>query len=157
MNDTILKFTGSARFLSNFWPARVEFEGYTYPTVEHAYVAAKSTDENFRAKIRMTESPSDVKKLGRRILLRSDWKDIKVDVMWDLLLSKFENPELAEKLIRTYPAKIEEGNSWNDRFWGISPVGSGEGKNVLGILLMMLRSILWLEWQNSELVKILDD
>ena len=38
------EFQGEYRFLSNFWPAPVEFEGITYPSVEHAYQSAKTMD-----------------------------------------------------------------------------------------------------------------
>jgi hypothetical protein len=37
-------FHNEYRFLSNFYPAEVSFEGLVFPTVEHAYVAAKTTD-----------------------------------------------------------------------------------------------------------------
>lgn len=37
----ILRFHGRFRFLSNFWPASVVMDGEVYPTVEHAYQAAK--------------------------------------------------------------------------------------------------------------------
>jgi len=36
-------FKGDFRFLSNFYPVNVDYEGIMYPTVEHAYVAAKNT------------------------------------------------------------------------------------------------------------------
>lgn len=39
--------------------------------------------------------------------------------------------------------KIEEGNSWGDQFWGVTPSGvSGDfrGQNHLGILLMKIRA-----------------
>ena len=34
-------FRGELRWLSNFWPARVKFAGYTFPCVENAYQAGK--------------------------------------------------------------------------------------------------------------------
>ena len=40
----VTEFQGEYRFLSNFWPAQVVFEGVTYPTSEHAYQAAKTLD-----------------------------------------------------------------------------------------------------------------
>src|SRR4051812_21328901 len=44
----IAEFQGEYRFLSNFWPATVEFEGIRYPTAEHAYQAAKTLDAKER-------------------------------------------------------------------------------------------------------------
>lgn len=37
------RFDGPFRFLSNFYPCTVEFVGYTYPTTEHGFVAAKTS------------------------------------------------------------------------------------------------------------------
>ena len=37
-------FRGEYGFLSNFNKSRVEFEGMTYPSVEHAFQAAKNPD-----------------------------------------------------------------------------------------------------------------
>jgi hypothetical protein len=56
--------------------------------------------------------------------------------MYDLLRKKFANyPLLRKMLMETGDAILIEGNYWNDRFWGIC----GEGLNVLGILLMLVR------------------
>lgn len=44
----IESFYGEYRFLSNFWYAKTKYEGNEYPTVEHAYQAAKSNDEHIR-------------------------------------------------------------------------------------------------------------
>ena len=49
--EKIGEFQGRYRFLSNFWPATVEFEGMTYPTVEHAYQSAKTLDMGERRRI----------------------------------------------------------------------------------------------------------
>lgn len=38
------RFSGEYRFLSNFYLAEVELDGEVYPTVEHAFQAAKSPD-----------------------------------------------------------------------------------------------------------------
>src|SRR3954468_6821071 len=52
-------FQGEYRFLSNFWPAGVEFEGITYPTAEHAYQAAKTLDVALRKRIAAEPTPAD--------------------------------------------------------------------------------------------------
>ena len=44
----INEFQGDYRFLSNFHPAEVEMDGIKYPSVEHAYQAAKSLDKDER-------------------------------------------------------------------------------------------------------------
>ena len=50
---------------------------------------------------------------------------------------KFSDPTLRAQLIATGDAELIEGNTWNDTFWGVC---RGTGKNMLGTLLMELRS-----------------
>jgi len=44
-------FRGPYRWLSNFEPSPVEFDGVIYPTVEHAYQAAKNESPLYRKHI----------------------------------------------------------------------------------------------------------
>lgn len=137
---TIGPFKGDYRWLSNFWPAKVIFEGHEYPSVEHAYVAAKTTNEMEREVIRSTKSPGEVKRLGRQLDLREDWNDIRLQVMEDLVRQKFQNhDDLREKLLATGEEEIIEINTWNDTFWGQC---KGKGQNNLGKLLMKIRETL---------------
>lgn len=60
--------------------------------------------------------------------------------MYSLVWKKFHNnPELKALLLATGDAQLEEGNAWGDVYWGISPVGSGQGENHLGRILMKVR------------------
>lgn len=45
MSDAIDRFSGPHRFLSNFYPSPIIYDGVAYPTVEHAYQAQKTLDE----------------------------------------------------------------------------------------------------------------
>lgn len=135
--DPITSFNGRFRFLSNFAPAKVELDGVEYPTVEHAFQAAKSLDNKDRKKIREAPTPGKAKRLGRKVKLRSDWERIKIPLMYDLLYKKFVQPDFKRALLNTGDRQLIEGNSWGDRFWGESPVGNGS--NHLGKLLMQLR------------------
>lgn len=126
-------FKDEYRFLSNFWYCDVSFEGQNYRSVEHAYVAAKTTDINLRKHIQTISSVSDVKSFGRKILLRSDWEDIKFDVMTELVCIKFLVEPLRTKLLATGDAYLEETNHWGDTCWGVC---NGVGKNMLGKILM---------------------
>ncbi len=56
--------------------------------------------------------------------------------MKEVLNKKFQNPELKEKLLSTGTAILIE-DSKTDNFWGIGK--KGEGKNMLGKLLMEIR------------------
>lgn len=133
---TISDFTGEYGFLSNFHSSAVEFEGKLYRTVEHAYQAAKTTDEAERRKIRDALYPNVAKKLGRRVTMRPGWDGMKVEVMLGLVRKKFAEPELRAKLLATENAKLVEGNWWHDTFWGVC---QGVGKNHLGKILMRVR------------------
>ena len=131
------RFEGPHSFLSNFYPSEVRYEADVYPTVEHAFQAAKTLDASERARVRDAQSPALAKRLGRKVALRSDWERIKVDIMRQLLVQKFESPELAEALRTTVGHDLIEGNTWNDRFWGVC---RGRGQNHLGRLLMEIRA-----------------
>ena len=82
---TIGSFTGPYRFLSNFWSCCIAFEGHSYRTVEHAFQAAKTLDEDERRRIRNEPSAAGAKQRGKHATLREDWEQIKVGVMRDLL------------------------------------------------------------------------
>jgi ribA/ribD-fused uncharacterized protein len=134
----ISEFQGEYRFLSNFWPATVEYEGITYPTSEHAYQAAKTLDANDRRRIAAMATPSEAKKAGRALKLRTDWDTAKFRVMEDVVRDKFtRHSDLAAKLLATGDALLEEGNAWGDRVWGVY---QGQGENRLGLILMKVRT-----------------
>jgi len=129
-------FRGGYRFLSNFYPARVEFEGEFYPSTEHAFQAAKTDDVGLRRKVRQAKTAGEAKALGRKLPLRRDWERVKLDVMLDLLRKKFGRPPLTGLLLDTDDLRLVEGNTWGDRYWGVA---DGHGKNHLGRLLMQVR------------------
>jgi N-glycosidase YbiA len=135
--EPIAHFRGEYSFLSNFYPCTILYEGEIYPSAEHAYVAAKTTDRAIRAHIRTLHYAGDVKKFGRTVTLRDGWNDVRVAEMRKILDSKFSDPVLWNKLRATAPAELIEGNYWGDKFWGQCPVG--EGRNELGKLLMAIR------------------
>jgi ribA/ribD-fused uncharacterized protein len=147
----ITQFRDQYRFLSNFWPAVVFFEdnveGRWYPTVEHAYQAAKSLNVRNRKEIAEASRPGDAKRLGKRIAIRSDWETIKVQVMEQLVRQKFfKYPKLGAMLLATGNEKLIEGNTWGDTCWGcvwkVNSSGNGEwvGQNHLGKILMKVRA-----------------
>lgn len=131
-------FFGEYRFLSNFYPGEIEFEGIKYPTVEHAYQASKTLDENIRKCVASLPTPMDAKKSGSRsIELRSDWERVKFDIMKECVSKKFNIPELKEMLLNTGSAELIEGNTWGDKIWGVC---EGQGQNLLGKILMEIRN-----------------
>ena len=58
--------------------------------------------------------------------------------MEEALRAKFNIPEFKEKLLATGEMHLEEGNNWNDTFWGVD-LKTGKGENHLGKLLMKIR------------------
>lgn len=132
----INSFSGPYRFLSNFYPAVVLLDGVPYPTVEHAFQAAKTADTGDRAIIRSLPTPLEAKAFGKRVLLREDWETVKIEVMTDLVRQKFHQVELREKLLATGDQTLVEGNRWGDMYWGVC---RGQGMNWLGRILMKVR------------------
>lgn len=135
--EPIKGFGGEYRWLSNFAPCKIIYEGLEFPCVENAYVAAKTTDVDLRRQFQNCQ-PGTAKRLGRYLVLRPDWMEIRVDVMRNLLLQKFNQSTYRDLLLATEGQYIEETNNWGDRFWGVD----GTGKNMLGVLIMQIRDIL---------------
>ena len=138
----INKFDGKYAFLSNCVESKISFEGLTYPTVEHAFQAAKSLSEEEQAAISIAKTPGIAKRLGRKVVLRPDWEEVKIEVMRQCLAKKFEHPDLYAKLLATGDEELVEGNHWHDNFWGVCSCEQcqSQGLNYLGKLLVELRS-----------------
>eukprot|EP00913_Durusdinium_trenchii_P020507 g19265.t1 len=137
------RFQGPYKFLSNFFWSELDFQGLRYPSVEHAFQAAKLVENQQRVAYGFT-SPSlsfgEAKRLGRQVALRKDWKEIREEVMAECLLAKFENPDLRKQLLSTGDRELVDGHSGSpDLIWGYH-IPSKKGENRLGILLMELRS-----------------
>jgi N-glycosidase YbiA len=143
----INSFSGRYSFLSNFYPCEIEYQGIKYPTVEAYYVAMKVNSNqiingihyslnDFREMISKISTPGQVKRLGRKVSLRKDWNEIKLELMNWAVREKFKDENLKELLLSTGDQELIEGNTWNDTFWGVC---NGKGKNHLGKILMKVR------------------
>jgi len=140
--EKIKEFQNQYRFLSNYWPVKITYEGLIYLSSEAAFQAAKTLDMEKRKEF-TTMVPGTSKKAGRFLDLRDDWEYIKRKIMYDIVKIKFtENQELKGLLLDTYPLELEEGNKWNDTYWGVC---DGKGSNVLGFILMLIRAELMIE------------
>jgi len=141
---TIKRFKTPYEWLSNFYYSPVEYNENIFPTVENAFQLAKvETPTQCITEAFMKATPKEAKAMGRRVKLRVDWDIIKVDIMHQLLISKFTNDSLRDKLLGTGNVLLQEGNYWNDDYWGID-LRTGKGKNTLGNLLMRVRTEI--EW-----------
>ena len=129
------EFRGKYFFLSNFYNVRVTYNGFTYLNNEAAFQAQKDPG---RVREFLNLNPSEAKRLGRRVKLRADWEDVKDDIMAEIVENKFtQNKDLMQKLLDTKNEELIEGNTWNNKYWGVC---NGKGKNILGKILMNLRA-----------------
>jgi ribA/ribD-fused uncharacterized protein len=142
------RFAGRYAFLSNTWALAVPITAgrMQWPTVEHAFQAAKTTRQADRERIGRLPAASwrDAKVAGRTLDLRPGWEAIKRRVMLDLLILKFgADPDLAAQLAETGQARLVEGNGWHDQIWGDCRCGgrlcAAPGRNYLGRLLTAVR------------------
>lgn len=147
---SISQFSGEFRFLSNFSPSMIVYEGVIYPTVEHAYQAAKSLNYDERRRIAGLSTPGKAKAAGQKVFLRPDWEDVKIDIMRRLVWIKFQIPELGEMLLATGDKELIEGNWWHDGCYGVCNCErcKGVGENWLGRILMEVRG--WLNEKNCK-------
>lgn len=130
-------FRDAYAFLSNFYDVPVEYNGLCFCNSEAAFQAQKTVDETERVQFTNLDA-SNAKRLGRIISLRDDWERVKIQVMYEVCYAKFtQNPRLAKWLIETGDEILVEGNTWNDKFWGVC---NGEGANNLGKILMAIRT-----------------
>lgn len=133
--------------LSNFHLFDVRISGIYWKTNEHYFQAMKTLDTGERNLIWAAKTPGQAKRLGRKVTLRSDWEEIKLLVMRQAIDRKFTLESAPGKyLLKTGDRLLVEGNSWNDRFWGVC---EGTGQNWLGVLLMYRRAALKAE-KNEE-------
>ena len=146
MNNVIDRFEGENYYLSNFYMCDVTYNGIEYKHTEGAFQAQKSLNEQDRKYVASLHNPSLAKKVcGRHgsIKLRPDWEEVKDQIMDEILMAKFtQNPKLKEKLLATGEAKLIEGNTWHDNYWGnctCSRCRHIEGRNQLGKTLMSIR------------------
>lgn len=160
VTDThVYGFFDRHRYLSNYHLHPVVFENMEYPSNENAYHAAKiipgSTQPTSldRFSFRVF-TPNEAKSKGRQVNLRNDWLfelpqedqvtdsqgvlilQVRDKIMYDLNVSKFQDPELRKLLLETGDLYLEETNWWKDDYWGVF---EGQGLNKLGRILMRIR------------------
>lgn len=134
--------------LSNFSAFNVMWQGLCFDTSEHLYHWLKfaTSPDGMSAKPELADdilnapSAHAAFKLAElyRAHRRSDWDDVKVDFMREILRAKAAQHEYVHrKLLATGNRELVE-NSWRDDFWGWGP--NREGQNMLGRLWMEIRA-----------------
>ena len=76
------RFDKEYSFLSNFFPCRVIYNGYTFLSSEAAYQAQKdlSRTEEF-----INLGAKDSKHLGKKVNIRPDWEEVKLPIMEEIV------------------------------------------------------------------------
>ncbi|CAF3343049.1 unnamed protein product [Rotaria socialis] len=125
----------------NWYPAPMELDGRTWPTVEHYFQAQKYVfDQAHFECISQLTTPQETIDYSRAhsSTVRPDWHHVKNEVMLKACMAKFQqHPKLKELLLLTGDSMIIEHTA-NDSYWGDG--GDGTGRNQLGITLMLART-----------------
>lgn len=149
MND-ITQFRGEYSWLSNFFPVDVILhpedlnEPIIFPSVENAYQAGKCS--NSKDMLNFVDiTPAEAKKLSRlkkykmiQFKKTTDFELFKLELMYDLLIQKYNIEPFKSLLIATDNCNIIEGNYWGDEFYGVD-LRTNKGKNHLGQMIMNIR------------------
>ena len=138
----IKEFKDDHRWLSNFYPCEIEYEGMMFDSVEKAYQSAKTNDLKLREEISLLDSPGKAMRFfkNRSKDVREVWNKVNLDIMRELLRKKFvENDYFRRKLLSTGNSEIQEGNLWGDVIYGVD-LRTGKGLNILGKMIMEIRS-----------------
>ena len=118
-------------------------DGVFWKTSEHYYQAQKFMDSD-------AETPKIASTIGRdrKLNLRSDWEEVKQDVMFDAVYYKFkQNKDILQKLLNTGDAKIIEATV-KENYWGCGP--NNDGQNNYGKILVKVRETLRTEQEEGE-------
>lgn len=156
MSKKIIDMSELHEWISN-QDGYVMYDNAEYPNVISAFQAAKTFDMDKRAEIRLSGWFGEIVEIGHSLELRSDWMDVRVGIMYDLLKQKFSDPYYKKLLLETGDADIVYSHEMDDMlydfdhessfalydkctnegFWGVD---DGIGKNNLGKLIMRIRS-----------------
>lgn len=140
--------------LSNLFRRPIEFEGEAFATSEHAYQAGKARKPEVRTWLMNAPSPALLAMAAHGLYywdVAPGWSRTKFDRMRQVLRAKFtQHDDLRTLLLSTGDARLIETATVDNevnRLWGEV---NGEGRNMLGVLLMDLRDQLREEALTSE-------
>jgi ribA/ribD-fused uncharacterized protein len=136
---------GLTKGFSNFSLDNVEIEGIgKFPTSEAAYQAHKNLEnKDYVIKQQESKTPTISKRLGKYVEISEEFENNKDEIMEKIIKLKFtQNSEIKESLLST-GLKIIISSDINDTYWGIGK--DGQGKNMLGKILMKIRNEMYLD------------
>lgn len=125
-------------YFSNKYLCEIEWEDRAWPSVEHAFQAAKNPyDPAYIKALRRTRSALAAKMLGKKATPTSYWLENRMLIMYHLINYKFRRyKRFGQGLINTYPIELIDTNMWDDTYWGQY---GGVGENHVGRILMRVR------------------
>lgn len=140
--------------LSNLFRREIEFEGVIYPTAEHAYQAGKARRPEVRDWLMAAPSPALLAMAAHGLYhwdVAPGWSKTKFDRMRAILREKFtQHQDLNELLLSTGDKRLVEmprTDNPTNRLWGEV---NGQGKNMLGNLLMEIREELQMQQKTNK-------
>jgi len=131
----------ATQWLGNFFELPIHYNGRTFRNSEAAFQAQKFIHNPALMQQFETLTGDEAFRLARthKTSIRSDWMQVNVREMTQILRTKASNPLIKEKLLATGPAYLIEHNpvKGRDTFW--SDDNDGTGQNMLGRLWMKIR------------------
>ncbi|NES86067.1 MAG: NADAR family protein [Moorea sp. SIO2B7] len=142
MTISFYKVNAPYGYFSNFSPHPIHCLGLDWPTVEHYYQAQKfvgTKDQGIIPVIRQASTPEEAAALGRdrNRRVRPDWEQVKKQVMWEGVLTKFLTHSDIQAILLATGDQIIVEDSPIDYYWGCGR--DGTGLNELGKILMRVR------------------
>jgi ribA/ribD-fused uncharacterized protein len=138
--------TGRTAGFSNFSTFNVNIEDFgTFPTAEAAIQAYKDPDNSEYVGMQLAaRTPLISKNMGNKASVRADWKAVRESLMYKVLKHKFDqHPYIRQILLATGLSPIIQRTRM-DSIWGD---GGGKGQNLLGKLLVRLRTHYQRGWE----------
>lgn len=134
---------GEYGWMSNLFKLGLIFEGKAFSCREAAYQYGKPIDRATADWIVAAPKPHLMAIAAHGLFVfdvKANWNDLKVPRMRAVLLAFFrQHNDMRNRLLETGDAALIE-ESKSDAFWGLGK--KGNGKNMLGVLLMEVRSLL---------------
>lgn len=127
-------------YMSNFAHYPIQLRAKRWPTSEHFFQAQKFAGTAHEERIRLATTPMEAARIGRdrSLPLRTDWENVKDDMMREAVRAKFfQHQELGAQLVATGDEELVEATT-DDLYWGAGT--NGKGKNMLGTILMEIRA-----------------
>ena len=132
-------FRGPTSVFSNFFETPIAIWGINFKSSEHAFQYKKCMIAGNNAtatNVLKASTPLNAKRMGDSIATNPRWHDIKQGTMLEILKAKSRQcPRFRQELLQSGDRKLIEDTP--DSFWGRGR--NGQGLNILGKLLSMLR------------------